>query len=212
MKALIVGMRGRGETTATSVDLVQDFWLDYLHHAREAAFHEQAEETLKSRRSLRAALAAISRYVVACANIWDGGTGSQVPPDAAPSIRALEVLRQLGIAYSEPIPEALPSLFVLTQSLDDWQPGTDLRVFQELTLEHVQSLVMPTCSWLESLFEKAGRPISALSRQRLQDFVAALGTITSASYLEYPADYAPDGSLEEQAREWTTTGSTHRDS
>ena len=69
-----------GGSTIGTVDLLEDFWFDYLFFRRDAAAASRGRDLLRAQRYLRASLFSFVNYLAGLANRWDVTATAQGRP------------------------------------------------------------------------------------------------------------------------------------
>lgn len=192
-----------GLSTTTTVDLLEDYWADFLFFRRDAMISARNGDLLRTHRYLRAALFTFLNYLSGMANRWNQ---SHPVPDEDPAIRMPLADRLAAIASRFPS-EAPPKvdidfLTTLASRCSDHLPSDEKDLFQSLSAEQLASTWQRVILWLQEFSTRTGLPLHADTRSLALPFMSHFGGAFREDYQDFDATRGDPHPFQDDSKAW----------
>jgi hypothetical protein len=184
--------------TEITIDMLEDYWYDFLLFQREARTASRNRDQLKIHRYLRAGLFSFVHYLTGLVNRWtDENAASPKPP--LPD-RLADLSQRLG---GSPPPRAdLEYLTALASRCADLRPADESDLFSALSLDKTEAAERNVLVWLDEFTQNTGLRRHSATRSIGLSFADAFGNVVEESYQAYDA-YANDpNAFQDDPRVW----------
>jgi hypothetical protein len=177
-----------GSSTTTTVDLLEDYWFDFVIFRKEARVSFQNEDLLRTHRYIRSGIVAFLSYLKGLANRWQASLDhSQESPFPLPSLAVRLTRLADHFQTSAPPVEDVEYLTDLEARFSDLHPADEWEVFQALMFEPIDSAELRLVSWLDEFLKASGLTAHTDTRSLASPFKAVLGGDIKADYHEFDA-------------------------
>lgn len=177
-----------GLVTQTTIDLLEDYWNDFLHFRRDAIVSAQDGERLRTQRCLRSALFAQVNYLTGMANRWiqaEPSNGEVATAGAALSDR----LTEIAVRFRSDAPPGvdLDLLTSLALRCSNLRPSDERDLFHSLSVEVLDPPWQRVVAWLQGFQERTGLQIHANTRLLASPFMSAHAGTFKEDYQDFEA-------------------------
>ena len=155
----------------TRVDLVEDYWTDFVFFRRDAWASDRNHDRSRTHRYLRAGLFAFLSYLNGLTNRWSGADSSSSAPSSNLADRLSELARRFNAA--PPPMEELEFLKALSSLSFALQASDQADLFLALSLDQVDAAECKIAAWLDDFARAAGLPELAKMRDAGRRFIVS---------------------------------------
>ena len=176
-----------GTTTATTVDLLEDLWYDFLSFRRQADVAVRRKDLLKTKQHQRAALFTLKPYLTGVANRWCANVlKTGLDQDQIAHFLLEKSLAEkcdfLAKQVGETVPtDSLAMVCSLAAEFSNLTPDREPALFDALSSSELQAAEDKILSWYDVLATKLGFAKHEDTRKQGLAFAAALGDVIEES-------------------------------
>ncbi len=177
-----------GLPTITTVDLLEDYWADFLCFRRDAILSARHGDRLRTHRYLRAALFTFLNYLSGMANRWIHS--NSVPDEDLSSRMALsDRLAEIADRFPSEAPPKVDVDFLTTLALrcSNLLPSDEKDLFQSLAVEQIDSAWQRVVVWLQEFSTRTGLPLHADTRSLALPFMSVIAGEFHEDYQDFDA-------------------------
>jgi hypothetical protein len=175
-----------GSVITTTVDLLEDYWADFVIFRKQARVSFENHDLLRSHRYIRSGIMAFLSYLRGLANRWQASLDfSQESLLPLPSLAARLTRLTDHFQTSAPPVEDLEYLTDLEARFSDLRPADEWDVFRSLMFEPIDSAERRLISWLDEFLKTSGLAAHTETRSLASPFKAVLGGDIQEDYHEF---------------------------
>ncbi len=177
-----------GSTSVTTVDLLEDYWADFLYFRKEASSSASNEDKLRAHRFLRAGLFTFLNYMTGLANRWERNGDQGDRRVSSPGTIGDRLARLAEQLHSSPPPcSDLDHLTALAIRCSDLVPADEKDLFQDLEFDRVNAAQGRVVVWLEEFVRLSDLLLPENPRSVAGPLTRAFDGPTKASYHDFEA-------------------------
>jgi hypothetical protein len=169
--------------TISSIDLLDDYWSDFLIFRNEARISHQNGDLLRTQRYLRSGLFSFLNYLAGLVNRWEesaDGTGNDRSIPIPTPDRLVKVATQFRLQH--PPRADIDFLSGLAARCANLNPSDEKDLSQALSFSDVDAAEARIVAWLDEFADASGLKLHSDARASALDFANALGVITTEDY------------------------------